>query len=184
MPNREDLFKSHGGGYNAQKRAFDSLRPGEVMVIEARGDSNAGTLGDILALRAKACGAAAVVTDGAVRDHDAVSATGIPVYCNGSHPAVLGRQHVPWDYDITVSCGGATVQPGDIIVGDSDGVLVIPPALAEEVADAALAQEISDGWIAARVTDGNVLDGLFPMNDEWRAKFDADSKPDTEVAQS
>jgi 2-keto-4-pentenoate hydratase/2-oxohepta-3-ene-1,7-dioic acid hydratase in catechol pathway/regulator of RNase E activity RraA len=172
VPNREDLFESHGGGYNAQKRAFDSLRPGEVMVIEARGDGSAGTLGDVLALRAKTCGAAGVVTDGAVRDHDAVAATGIPVYCSGSHPAVLGRRHVPWDFDLTVSCGGATVQPGDIIVGDADGVLVIPPALAEEVADAALKQEDSDGWIATQVAAGNRLEGLFPMNEQWRARYE------------
>ncbi len=173
VPFREDLFAAAGGGYNAQKRAFDAVRPGEVLVIEARGDDSAGTLGDILALRAKTAGAAGVVTDGAVRDHDAVAATGIPVYCNGSHPAVLGRRHVPWDSDITIGCGGATVQPGDIIVGDGDGVLVIPPALAAEVADAALAQEDSDGWIADRVGEGHRLEGLFPMNADWRRRFES-----------
>ncbi len=175
VPHREDLFARHGGGYNAQKRAFDALREGEVMVIEARGDGGAGTLGDILALRAKACGAAGIVTDGAVRDYDAVAGIGIPVYSNGAHPAVLGRKHVPWDYDITISCGGAAVQPGDVIVGDGDGVLVIPPELAEEVADAALAQESSDGWIAKRVAEGHGLEGLFPMNDSWLARYQAES---------
>ncbi len=174
VPNREDLFRSHGGGHNAQKAAFDALGEGEVIVIEARGEHGAGTLGDVLALRARARGAAGIVTDGAVRDHDAVAATGIPVYSSGAHPAVLGRKHVPWDTDLTISCGGATVQPGDIIVGDSDGVIVIPPALAEEVADAALAQEESDAWVAARVAEGHPLDGLFPMNDEWRARYKAD----------
>ncbi len=174
VPNREDLFKSHGGGYNAQKRAFDSLTEGDVMVIEARGDEGAGTLGDILALRAKTLGAAGVVTDGAVRDYETVAGTGIPVYSAGAHPAVLGRKHVPWDADLTISCGGATVQPGDIIVGDQDGVLVIPPDIAEEVADAALAQEDSDGWIAERVAEGHKLEGLFPMNEQWRARYDAD----------
>jgi 2-keto-4-pentenoate hydratase/2-oxohepta-3-ene-1,7-dioic acid hydratase in catechol pathway/regulator of RNase E activity RraA len=174
VPNREDLFKSHGGGHNAQKRAFDAVGEGEVIVIEARGERGAGTLGDVLAIRAKARGAAGIVTDGAVRDHDAVAATGIPVYSSGAHPAVLGRKHVPWDTDLTISCGGATVQPGDIIVGDSDGVIVIPPALAEEVADAALTQEESDAWVAARVAEGHPLDGLFPMNDEWRARYEAE----------
>ncbi|MEO7126500.1 MAG: fumarylacetoacetate hydrolase family protein [Nakamurella sp.] len=174
VPNREDLFTAHGGGYNAQKRAFDALVEGEVMVIEARGDVGAGTLGDILALRAQANGAAGIVTDGAVRDYGAVAGMTIPVYSSGAHPAVLGRKHVPWDSDLTVSCGGATVQPGDVIVGDSDGVIVIPPALAEEVADAALAQEESDGWIAARVEEGHRLEGLFPMNGDWRVRYEAD----------
>ncbi len=171
VPNREDLFASHGGGYNAQKRAFDAVGAGEVLVIEARGESGSGTLGDILAIRAHARGAAGVITDGGVRDHDAVAAVGIPVYFNGAHPAVLGRRHVPWDADVTIACGGATVQPGDILVGDADGVVVIPPALAEEVVDAALAQEEEDAWIAARVAEGHPVDGLFPMNAEWRARY-------------
>lgn len=170
VPGREDLFKSHGGGYNAQKRAFDAVEEGEIIVIEARGERGSGTLGDILALRAKARGAAGVVTDGGVRDYDAVAGI-LPVFSNGSHPAVLGRKHVPWDYDVTIACGGATVQPGDIIVGDGDGVIVIPPALAEEIVDEVLAQEEEDAWIAEQVAGGAAVDGLFPMNAEWRARY-------------
>ncbi|MBS1698739.1 MAG: fumarylacetoacetate hydrolase family protein [Actinobacteria bacterium] len=173
VPAREDLFASHGGGYNAQKRAFDAVAEGEIIVIEARGDATTGTLGDILALRAKARRAAGVITDGGVRDFDAVAEIGLPVFSQGAHPSVLGRKHVPWDVDVTIACGGAAVQPGDIIVGDSDGVLVIPPALAEEVVDATLAQEDEDAWIAEQVAAGHPVDGLFPMNAAWRAKYDA-----------
>ncbi|MEZ3159326.1 fumarylacetoacetate hydrolase family protein [Microbacterium sp. BWT-B31] len=173
VPGREDLFQSHGGGYNAQKRAFDAVGDGEVIVIEARGETGSGTLGDVLAIRAHARRAAGIVTDGGVRDLDAVTAVGIPVYTSGAHPAVLGRKHVPWDTDVTIGCGGTTVQPGDVIVGDADGVIVIPPTLAEEVADAALVQEEEDAWVAAQVAAGNPVDGLFPMNAEWRARYDA-----------
>ncbi|WP_336203795.1 fumarylacetoacetate hydrolase family protein [Nonomuraea sp. LPB2021202275-12-8] len=173
VPNREDLFRSHGGGYNAQKRAFDVVREGEVIVIEARGERGSGTLGDVLTLRALARGAAGVVTDGGVRDHATVAGIDLPVFSQGPHPAVLGRKHVPWDTDLTIACGGATVQPGDIIVGDDDGVIVIPPAIAEEVADAALAQENEDAWIAEQVAAGHPVDGLFPMNADWRAKYEA-----------
>lgn len=171
VPNREDLFASHGGGYNAQKRAFDAVGEGEVLIIEARGERGSGTLGDILAIRAHARGAAGIVTDGGVRDADAVAAVGIPVYSAGAHPAVLGRKHVPWDADLTVACGGTTVQPGDVIVGDADGVIVIPPAIADEVADAALEQEIEDGWIAAQVASGHPVDGLFPLTGEWKDRY-------------
>ena len=171
IPHREDLFESHGGGYNAQKRAFDAVGDGEVIVIEARGETGSGTLGDILAIRAHARHAAGIVTDGGVRDHDAVSAVGIPVYSAGAHPAVLGRKHVPWEADVTIGCGGTAVQPGDVIVGDADGVIVIPPALAEEVADATLAQEDEDAWIAEQVAAGHPVDGLFPMNAEWKARY-------------
>ena len=173
VPGREDLFTSHGGGYNAQKRAFDTVAEGEIIVIEARGETGSGTLGDILALRAKSRGAAGIVTDGGVRDFDAVAAIGIPVYSAGAHPAVLGRKHVPWELDVTIGCGGTTVQPGDILVGDSDGVLVLPPALAAEVADAALAQEDEDAWVAEQVAAGHAVDGLFPMNADWKARYDA-----------
>lgn len=172
VPFREDLFASHGGGYNAQKRAFDAVEEGEIIVIEAREDATTGTLGDILALRAKVRGAAGVVTDGGVRDFDAVAEIGLPVFSQGAHPSVLGRKHVPWDVDVTISCGGATVQPGDIIVGDSDGVIVIPPALAAEVAASAVAQEIEDAWIAEQVAAGHPVDGLFPLNAEWRARYE------------
>lgn len=173
VPLREDLFASHGGGQNAQKRAFDSVREGEVIVIEARGETGSGTLGDILALRALARGAAGIITDGGVRDIEAVSAIDIPVFSRGGHPAVLGRKHVPWDVDITIACGGTTVQPGDILVGDADGVIVLPAALAREVAEAAREQEDEDAWIAEQVSAGHPLDGLFPLNAEWRAKYAA-----------
>lgn len=173
VPNREDLFKSHGGGYNAQKRLFDSLRPGDVVVIEARGDARSGTLGDILALRARHLGAAGIVTDGGVRDLDVVTEIGVPTWHGGGHPAVLGRLHVPWSFDETVACGGATVQPGDVIVSDGDGVLVIPPGLVAELAAEAVEQEREEAYVAEQVEAGHPVDGLFPMNAEWRAKYEA-----------
>ncbi len=174
LPSREDLFASHGGGYNAQKRAFDEVEDGEVIVIEARGEVGSATLGDILAIRAHSRGAAGIVTDGGIRDYDAVAAVGIPLYSQGAHPAVLGRKHVPWEADVTIGCGGTIVQPGDVIVGDADGVIVIPPGIAEEVVDATLAQEDEDAWIARRVAEGHPIEGLFPMNADWRARFDVE----------
>ncbi|GAA2360746.1 hypothetical protein GCM10009854_44900 [Saccharopolyspora halophila] len=174
VPHREDLFRSHGGGYNAQKRTFDSLGSGDVLVVEARGERGSGTVGDILALRAQVLGAAGIVTDGGVRDYSAVGELDIPTFSGGPHPAVLGRKHVPWDSDITVGCGGATVQPGDVIVGDDDGVLVIPPALLAEVLDSAIEQEAEEAWIAARVAEGAAVEGLYPLTGEWRRRYEAE----------
>ncbi|MFP3464973.1 fumarylacetoacetate hydrolase family protein [Leifsonia sp. SIMBA_070] len=173
IPHREDLFASHGGGYNAQKRAFDAVGPGEVLVIEARGERGSGTVGDVLALRAQVNGAAGIVTDGGVRDLAVVAALDIPTYHNGPHPAVLGRKHVPWDTDVTIACGGAAVQPGDVIVGDADGLLVIPPSLVEEVVADAIEQEREEEFIAEQVAAGNPVDGLFPMNAAWRERYRA-----------
>lgn len=171
IPNREDLFASHGGGYNAQKRAFDSLQPGDVLVMEARGEHGTGTVGDILALRAQVRGAAGIVTDGGVRDLAAVAALDMPTYSAGGHPAVLGRRHVPWDVDVTVACGGTSVQPGDVIVGDDDGLIVIPPALVEDVVRDSIEQEREETFIAEQVARGEGVDGLYPMNADWRSRY-------------
>jgi regulator of RNase E activity RraA len=173
VPNREDLFESHGGGYNAQKRAFDTLGPGDVLVMEARGELGTGTVGDILALRAQVRGAAGIVTDGGIRDSVAVAALDIPTYHAGTHPAVLGRRHVPWDTDLTIACGGTTVQPGDVIVGDADGVLVIPSSIVAEVVDAAVEQELEEAFIAEQVGTGEQVNGLYPMNAEGKSKYEA-----------
>ena len=174
VPNREDLFTEAGGGYNAQKRLFDSLQPGEVLVMDARGETRSGTLGDILALRARHLGAAGIVTDGGVRDLEEVTKIGIPTVHAGGHPAVLGRLHVPWGIDETISCGGTTVQPGDIIVAGPDGVLVIPPHLAEELVTTAEKKEAEEEFIARMVDEGHPIEGLFPMNAQWRQRYEAE----------
>ncbi|MGR0220578.1 fumarylacetoacetate hydrolase family protein [Agromyces sp. ZXT2-6] len=175
IPARPDLFAERGGGYNAQKRAFDTVGAGEVLVVDARGERGTGTVGDVLALRAKVRGAAGIVTDGGVRDFDAVAEIGIPVFSQGPHPSVLGRRHVPWETDVTIACGGAAVQPGDVIVGDGDGVIVIPPHLVAEVAEEAAAQDAADAWVAERVAEGEPVDGLFPMDREWRSRYEREA---------
>jgi DNA-binding GntR family transcriptional regulator len=123
----------------------------------------------VLALRAQVRGAAGIVTDGGTRDFDVVAALDIPTFSQGPHPSVLGRRHVPWEVDVAIACGGAAVEPGDVIVGDGDGVIVIPPDLAWEVAREAAVQEAEDAWVAEQVAAGASVDGLFPMNAEWRA---------------
>jgi 5-oxopent-3-ene-1,2,5-tricarboxylate decarboxylase / 2-hydroxyhepta-2,4-diene-1,7-dioate isomerase len=173
LPLREDLSASHGGGMNAQRRAIEAIRPGEVLVIEARGDTTAGTIGDILALRAQVRGAAGVVTDGAIRDSAVLAGLEIPVYHAAAHPAVLGRRHVPWETDVAVACAGATIQPGDLLVGDADGVLVLPPAIAAEVLADAREQECQEQFIAERVAAGEPIEGLFPLTEPRRADYHA-----------
>ncbi len=173
LPLREDLSAAYGGGMNAQKRAIEEIRPGEVLVIEARGDPTAGTIGDILGLRAQVRGAAGIVTDGAIRDSVALAGLEIPVYHAAVHPAVLGRRHVPWETGVTVACAGVTIQPGDILVGDADGVVVLPPPIAAEVLADAREQERQEEFIASRVALGDPLDGLHPLSDARRPDYEA-----------
>jgi 2-keto-4-pentenoate hydratase/2-oxohepta-3-ene-1,7-dioic acid hydratase in catechol pathway/regulator of RNase E activity RraA len=180
LPLREDLSGREKGagevgssGMNAQRRAIEAIRPGEVLVIEARGDTTAGTIGDILALRAQVRGAAGVVTDGAIRDSAVLAGLEIPVYHAAAHPAVLGRRHVPWETDVAVACAGTTIQPGDILVGDADGVVVLPPAIAAEVLADAREQERQEQFIAERVAAGEPIEGLFPLGQARRADYRA-----------
>ena len=178
VPFREDLFARYGGtlpggGLNAQKRAVEQVRPGEILVIEARGDPTAGTVGDILALRAQVRGAAGIVTDGAIRDSQALAAMNLPVYYSATHPAVLGRRHVPWEVNAAIACAGVTVMPGDIVAGDGDGVIVIPAHLAMEVAQDAAEQELQEEFAAEMVGRGESVDGLYPLGKRWQAAYEA-----------
>ncbi|HZR92949.1 MAG TPA: fumarylacetoacetate hydrolase family protein [Gaiellaceae bacterium] len=184
LPLREDLFAVRAPGMNAQKQAVEQVEPGDVLVIDARREAGAGTIGDILALRVQARGGAGIVTDGALRDSAAIAALDLPVYHAAVHPAVLGRRHVPWEAGVAVSCAGVLVQPGDLIVGDADGVVVCPPELAHEVAAAAAEQERQERFIAERVAAGEPIEGLYPLGpawrpayEEWCARQDASTEP-------
>jgi 5-oxopent-3-ene-1,2,5-tricarboxylate decarboxylase / 2-hydroxyhepta-2,4-diene-1,7-dioate isomerase len=172
LPLREDLFPAKAAGLNAQKQAVESLRPGDVLVIGARGELNAGTIGDILALRAQIRGAVGIITDGALRDSAAIAALDIPTYSAAHHPAVLGRRHVPWQTDVGVACAGALVMPGDLLVGDADGVVVVPADQVVDIVAASLQQEREERFIAEQVTAGQSIDGLYPLNDNWRSTYE------------
>ncbi|HEX4360677.1 MAG TPA: fumarylacetoacetate hydrolase family protein [Pseudonocardia sp.] len=171
LPHRTDLFAERGGGFNAQKRAIEAVGVGEVLVMDARGERGTGTIGDILALRAQVRGAAAIVTDGGMRDSAALAALHIPVFATTAHPAVLGRRHVPWEIDVAIACGGATVLPGDILAGDDDGVVVIPAALAETVLADAVEQERQERFVTEQVAAGASVDGLYPLAGDWLARY-------------
>jgi regulator of RNase E activity RraA len=104
---------------------------------------------------------------------DAVARLEIPTYYQAAHPAVLGRLHFPLEANVPVACGGALIIPGDVIVGDGDGVLVIPAAMAEDVAADALAQELREAWALERVKAGESVRGVYPLSEERREEFEA-----------
>jgi regulator of RNase E activity RraA len=173
VPLREDLQPQLAAGQNAQRRAIESLTADEVLVIEARGEPDAGTIGDIFVQRAQRLGAAGVVTDGALRDTPAIRAIGLPVYHRASHAATLGRVHMPLDHQVPIACAGVTVMPGDLVVGDGEGAVVVPAALAGEVAEAAVEQELEEEWALTRVAAGESTIGVFPLSADRRPEFDA-----------
>jgi 5-oxopent-3-ene-1,2,5-tricarboxylate decarboxylase/2-hydroxyhepta-2,4-diene-1,7-dioate isomerase len=169
---REDVRDARKGGEDAQKLAVETISPGDVLVMEARGEAGAGTIGDILAARVLARGGAGIVTDGGVRDSPGVAALDIPTYFQLPNAASLWLKHIPLDVDVPVTCAGTLVMPGDVVVGDAEGVVVLPAHLAEEIAHDALEQEQREAWALERVQDGESIRGIYPLSAERRAEYD------------
>jgi 5-oxopent-3-ene-1,2,5-tricarboxylate decarboxylase / 2-hydroxyhepta-2,4-diene-1,7-dioate isomerase len=141
VPSREDVREGGSVEPNARTRAVDSIGPDEVLVIDACREPRTRTIDDALAARALARGATGIVTDGGLGDAAEVTNLGIPTYYQQGHEAADGELHIPVEANVPIGCGGALVMPGDVIVGDGEGVLVLPAALAEQVARDALAAE-------------------------------------------
>ncbi len=181
---RADVREAMKAGDDAQKRAVESIAPGDVLVMEARGDTGAGTIGDILAARVLARGGAGIVTDGGVRDTPGVADLDIPTYYRAANASSLWNAHIPLDLDVPITCAGVLVMPGDVIVGDAEGVVVLPFALAEEIAHAALEVEQREAFALERVKAGESFRGLYPLSEErrpdyenWKAKRSEDPSP-------
>jgi 5-oxopent-3-ene-1,2,5-tricarboxylate decarboxylase / 2-hydroxyhepta-2,4-diene-1,7-dioate isomerase len=173
LPMREDLIPVYATRTNAQRDAVESLQPGEVLVISARDVPDAGTIGDIYAMRATALGAVGVVTDGATRDTPALAAMDIPVYHRAAHGSTYRRHHMPVDQQVPIACAGVTVLPGDVMVGDDEGVVCVPAALVDEVAAEAAEQELAEEWGLQQVAAGQSTDGTFPITDDRRQEYEA-----------
>ncbi|MHC4815958.1 MAG: RraA family protein [Planctomycetota bacterium] len=172
VPQREDLARLDTlGGPGSTREAIEAVEPGKVVVIDACGLATCGTLGDILAARLQARGAAGVVTDGGLRDFADVRALGLPVYCAGpaAPPSLTELFFVAWQE--TIGCGGVAVVPGDLVVGDEDGVVVVPRALADQVAEDAQEQERFERYVRQQVDGGEPVTGLYPPNDATLAAY-------------
>ena len=174
VPAREDLATPASWASPISTRAaIEAMPAGCIAVVDALGVTDAGIFGDILCGRMQKRGVAAVVSDGVVRDVQGVMATGLPVWCQGTAaPAsVAGLTFVGWQEP--VGCGGVAVFPNDVVVADADGAIVIPAALLAEVIAEAVEQERMEAWIIAEVAAGVPLPGLYPPNEETKARYAA-----------
>lgn len=158
---------------NAQRKGVETCPPGYVLVQDCRGDRTAASCGSILTTRLKVRGAAGMVSDGPVRDSGVIAETGFPVFCAGASAPTNIIKHHSVDMNLPIGCGGVAVYPNDIIVGDVDGVVVIPLHLAEEVAIDAAEQERMEDFIMLRVKAGAPLRGTYPANEETRSAYSA-----------
>jgi len=162
VPSREDL---------ATPESWSS--PKCIAVVDAMGVTDAGIFGDILCARMHKRGVAGLVTDGVVRDVAGVLGSGLPVWCQGvaAPPSVAGLTFVNWQEPI--GCGGVAVFPDDVVMVDADGAVLIPTALLDYVADVGPEQERLEGWIMGEVEKGAALPGLYPPNDDNKARYAA-----------
>jgi len=174
VPAREDLATPASWASPISTRAaIEDMPEGVVVVTDAMGVLDAGIFGDILCARMVKRGVAALVTDGVVRDAAGVLGTGLPVWCDGvaAPPSVAGLTFVGWQQPI--ACGGVAVFPDDIVVADDDGAVLIPAAFLQEVLAEAPEQEAMEAWIMDEVGRGVPLPGLYPMNAETKARYEA-----------
>ena len=177
VPAREDLATPESWSSPISTRAaIEDMPAGCIAVVDAMGVSDAGIFGDILCARMHKRGVAALVTDGVVRDQAGVLGTGLPVWCSGAAapPSVAGLTFVDWQRPI--ACGGVAVFPGDVVVVDDDGAVLIPAALLEDMLLLAPEQERLESWIMGEVDKGAALPGLYPPNSENRARYEATKK--------
>ncbi len=176
VPAREDLATPESWSSPISTRAaIEAMPAGCVAVVDAMGVQDAGIFGDILCARMAKRGVAALVTDGVVRDVAGVLATGLPVWCSGvaAPPSVAGLTFVAWQQPI--GCGGVAVFPGDVVVIDDDGAVLIPAALLGAMLAEAPEQERLETWIMGQVEQGAALPGLYPPNAENKARYLADT---------
>src|SRR5256885_14765362 len=174
VPVREDLATPESWAKPISPRgAIEELRAGCIVVADAMGVTSAGIFGDILTLRMLKRNVAALVTDGVVRDKEGVLASKLPVWCAGTAaPAsVNGLTFVGWQEPI--ACGGCAIFSGDVIVCADDGAVVIPQDLLAFVAEEGAEHERMESFMVSEVERGAKLPGLYPMNEETKARYAA-----------
>jgi regulator of RNase E activity RraA len=176
IPAREDLATPESWANPRSTRgAIEAMPEGVVVVAGTEGVTEAGIFGDILCARMAKKGVAALVTEGAVRDAVGVRGTSLPVWCalEAAPPSVAALTFVNWEEP--VGCGGVAVYPGDVVVADDDGAVLIPQALVEAVTREAEAQEKLEAWIMREVEKGVPLPGLYPPNAETKARYESEA---------
>jgi len=168
MPAREDLnpisvFQDRA---HPQRRAVEECPEGAVLVIDSRKDARAASAGSILVSRLMKRGVAGIVTDGGFRDSPDIAKLAIPAFHNRPSAPTNLTLHQAIDINVPIGCGDAPVFPGDVVVGDGDGVIVIPAHLADEIADEAVEMTAFEDFVTEQVMEGRSILGLYPATEE------------------
>ncbi len=175
VPAREDLDMQvdYDNSTNIQRLAVEAIGPQDVLVIDARGDASAASFGHIIATRIKMRGAAGLVTDGGLRDTPRFKELGLPSYIKAPHATTSSVLHHPADMQVPIGCAGVLVNPGDVIVGDAEGVVVMPAHLAEAVAHGTWEQDSMEEFVLSKVQAGASIKGVYPPDATTKAEYAA-----------
>lgn len=175
IPAREDLnpIEVFRDPDHPQRRAVEEIPEGHVLVMDCRQDATAASAGSILMTRLEIRGCAGVVTDGGLRDADEIANLDMPSFCAKPSAPTNLTKHQALDLNVPIGCGGVAVFPGDIAVGDGDGVIIIPAEIADDIAAEAKAMESYEAWVVDQVKAGASIIGLYPMDEKTRARYEA-----------
>jgi regulator of RNase E activity RraA len=173
IPAREDIdtldvYKDYD---HPQRRAIEQIPPGHVLVMDCRQQGRAASAGGILATRLQIRHAAGLVTDGTLRDTPEIARLALPAYAQGPSPLTNLAQHHAVDLQVPIGCAEVAVYPGDIMVGDAEGVVCVPRHLADDVAEAAVQQEELERFIAGEIAAGKPLRGTYPPDEDTLRRY-------------
>src|SRR4051795_4662529 len=164
IPAREDIdtLDVYNDYDHPQRKAIETVPEGHVLVMDCRGQGRAASAGGILLTRLQVRGAAGLVTDGTLRDTPEIAKLQLPVYAQGPSPLTNLAQHHAADINVPIGCAEVAIYPGDVMVGDEEGVVCVPAQLAAEVAKAAVKQDQLEAWIQGEIASGKPLRGTYP----------------------
>ena len=174
IPLREDLAKAQYDMVEGRphRQAIESIRPGEVLVIDAGGCLGAGVVGDIFTRRVQGRGGTGIVIDGVVRDLMEIREVGLPVFCRGMHGAGINRLLMSVSIDEPIQIGGVPVLPGDVILGDLDGVVFVPPTEVEHLVEHGVEHDIRERFTRMKIAEGYPLHHAYPPDEELRLEYE------------
>jgi regulator of RNase E activity RraA len=177
MPQREDIASGLGQEHTEKVSAlwavFGTIQPGDVLVVQAFGDPYTGCMGDMLTTYLKGRGGIGVVVDGCVRDWPKIREMGVPMWTRGFTPNYASQSRLfPWAYNVPIACSMVLVVPGDIIIADDDGAVLVPAKMAPIVAEHTVAHEEWEVFSRARLLEGGDLMKYYPLNDEGWAEYE------------
>lgn len=178
MPQREDLASGVAQEYVEKSTALwavlETVQPGDVLVIQAYGSAFSGCIGDILARYFKKKGGAGIVVDGRIRDAARIRELGIPVWCTGTTPHYASQSDLfPWAYDVPVAVGGVLCLPGDFVIADDDGPVIVPQRLAPALRESVLDHQEWEVFSRERLDQGARLSDYYPLTPDTREEYEA-----------